>query len=114
IDYPTYISTKKSIQKSFVDPGNPLKIYYNLVNNGRITFEDGKLHKMKYTITDSKGNKSILAFNVQASASATIDTPEPKSSGLNFAYNIANEFNNDEVKVMIPKGSLYNDLNFIY
>lgn len=114
IDYPTYINTKKSIQKSFVDPGNPLKIYYNLVNNGRITFEDGKLHKMKYTITDSKGNISVLAFNVQASASATIVTPEPKSSGLNFAYDIANEFNNDEVKVIIPKGSLYNDLNFIY
>ncbi|MFA4866636.1 MAG: M23 family metallopeptidase [Pedobacter sp.] len=114
IDYPTYINTKKSIQKSFVDPGNPLKIYYNLVNNGRITFNDGKLHQMKYTITDSKGNKSTLAFNVQSNASSIIDTPEPKNAGLNFAYGLANEFNNDEVKVIIPKGSLYNDLNFVY
>lgn len=114
IDYPTYMNTKKSIQKSFVDPGNPLKIYYNLVKNGRITFDDGKLHQMKYTITDSKGNKSTLAFKVQANANATIDTPEPKTAGLNFAYNVVNEFNNDDVKVIIPKGSLYDNLNFTY
>jgi len=114
IDYPTYMNTKRSIQKSFVDPGNPLKIYYNLVNNGRIEFTDGKLHQLKYIITDGKGNKSTLAFNVQANDKATIDTPNPTSTGLNFAYAVPNEFNNDEVKVIIPKGSLYNDLNFIY
>lgn len=114
IDYPTYMNTKRSIQKSFVDPGNPLKIYFNLVNNGRIEFTDGKLHRLKYTVTDGKGNKSALAFNVQANDKATIDTPEPSGTGLSFSYAVPNEFNNDEVKVIIPKGSLYNDLNFIY
>jgi murein DD-endopeptidase MepM/ murein hydrolase activator NlpD len=114
IDYPTYINTKKSIQKSFVDLGNPLKIYYNLVNNGRIAFTDGKLHKLKYTITDGKGNKSILAFNVQADANALIETPEIAPGTTSYAYNNVNEFNNAEIKVIIPKGSLYNDLNFIY
>ncbi|MNK00905.1 Murein DD-endopeptidase MepM [compost metagenome] len=114
IDYPTYINTKKSIQKSFVDPGNPLKIYYNLINNGRMEFSDGKLHQLKYTITDGKGNKSVLAFNVQADAKATINTPAETPGALNFAYNTVNEFNNGEVKVVIPKGSLYNDLSFVY
>lgn len=114
IDYPTYMNTKRSIQKSFVDPGNPLKIYFNLVNNGRITFNDGKLHRLKYVITDGKGNESTLAFNVQADQKAVIPTPEPASGGQNFSYATANEFNNDEVKVIIPKGSLYNDLNFVY
>lgn len=114
IDYPTYVTTKKSIQKSFVDPGNPLKIYYNLVNNGRIEFTDGKLHQLKYIITDGKGNKSVLAFNVQADPKATIETPAENPGAINFAYNTVNEFNNAEVKVVIPKGSLYNDLGFIY
>lgn len=113
IDYPTYLKTKQSIQKSFVDPGNPLQIYFNLVNNGRISFNDGKTHAVKYTITDAKGNKSTLAFNVLANAKAIINTPElPK--GLNFAYNKQNEFTTDEVKVILPKGTLYNDLNFTY
>lgn len=114
IDYPTYMNTKRSIQKSFVDPGNPLKIYSNLVGNGRIEFTDGAKHQLKYTVTDSKGNKSTLAFNVQADANAVISTPEAPAAALNFSYAGQNEFNNDEVKVIIPKGSLYNDLNFIY
>lgn len=114
IDYPTYINTKRSIQKSFVDSGNPLKIYYNLVNNGKIEFTDGKLHRLKYTVTDSKGNKSTLAFNVQADEKAVISAPEPIKGAFDYSYVTQNEFNTEEIKVIIPKGSLYNDLSFTY
>ena len=114
IDYPTYVNTRRSIQKSFVDSGNPLKIYYNLVNNGKIEFTDGKLHRLKYTVTDSKGNKSTLAFNVQADEKAVISTPEPIKGAVDYSYATQNEFNTEEIKVIIPKGSLYNDLNFTY
>ena len=113
IDYPALIKQKTSIQKSFVDPGNPLQIYSNLINNGRINFNDGGLHKVKYTITDARGNSSILQFNVQANSNAVINTPMATSSTV-FAYNKANEFSNANVKVIIPKGTLYNDLNFSY
>jgi len=113
IDYPALQNFKQSIQKSFVDPGNPLQIYSNLVNNGRIIFNDGKLHPVKYTVTDAAGNKSTLQFNVQADDKAVIATPA-LPPGLLFDYQKSNEFLTDEVKIMIPKGSLYNDLNFIY
>jgi murein DD-endopeptidase MepM/ murein hydrolase activator NlpD len=113
IDYPALLNLKKSIQKSFVDPGNALQIYSNLVNNGRITFTDGNLHEVKYIITDAKGNKSYLQFKVQADSKAIINTPPP-TAGIQFTYNKANEFNNDDVKVILPKGTLYNDLNFVY
>lgn len=113
IDYPTYLNTKRSIQKSFVDPGNPLKIYSNLVNNGRIEFNDGKLHQLKYTITDSRGNKSTLAFQVQADSKPVIMAPETPA-GQTFSYNTVNEFNTPDIKVILPKGTLYNDLNFSY
>ncbi len=114
IDYPTYINTKRRIQKSFVDPGNPLKIYYNLVNNGKIAFTDGKQHHLKYTVTDGKGNESTLAFNVQADVKAVISAPEPVKELFEYSYATPNEFNTEEVKVIIPKGSLYNDLSFTY
>ncbi len=113
IDYPTYLRTKQSIQKSFVDPGNPLNIYFNLINSGRITFNDGKTHSVKYTISDARGNKSTLAFNVLANAKANINTPE-LPLGTSFAYNKQNEFSQEDVKVILPKGTLYNDLNFLY
>ncbi|MEJ5962717.1 M23 family metallopeptidase [Pedobacter immunditicola] len=113
IDYPAYVTAKQSIQKSFVDPGNPLQIYYNLVNNGRISFTDQAIHDVKYTVTDSKGNESTLQFKVLSDPKAVIPTKE-QPAGLLFPYNQLNEFNNGEVKVSIPKGALYNDLNFVY
>jgi murein DD-endopeptidase MepM/ murein hydrolase activator NlpD len=113
IDYPTFINTKRNIQKSFVDPGNPLNIYSNLINNGRVEFTDGKLHQVKYIISDATGNKSVLSFNVQADEKAIINSPEP-SAGTHYSYATLNEFNNPDVKVILPKGTLYNDLNFIY
>ncbi|WP_316831068.1 M23 family metallopeptidase [Pedobacter aquatilis] len=112
IDYPTFLNTKRSIQKSFVDPGNPLSIYSNLVNNGRINFNDGAVHQLRYTITDSKGNASTLSFSVHAGNVPVSATVIP--SGIIYPYNKVNEFNNDEVKVTFPKGTLYSDLAFTY
>lgn len=113
IDYPIFLTSKRSIQKSFVDPGNPLKIYSNLVNNGRIQFNDTQLHELRYIITDSKGNKSILPFTVQGDGEQVISTPD-QPAGLAFSYATDNEFSTDAVKVVLPKGTLYNDFNFVY
>ena len=112
IDYPTYLNTKRSIQKSFVDPGNPLKIYSGLVNNGRINFNDGAIHQLRYLITDSKGNTSTLSFAVHAGQAVT--PASASATGLVYPYGKVNEFNSSSVKVIFPKGTLYNDLIFNY
>ncbi|MFC3562383.1 M23 family metallopeptidase [Pedobacter jamesrossensis] len=112
IDYPTFLNTKRSIQKSFVEPGNPLKIYSNLVNSGRINFNDGQSHQLKYIITDSKGNSSVLPFTINAGNAPITTTIVP--SGTIYQYNKVNEFNTDEIKVIFPLGTLYSDLNFAY
>jgi murein DD-endopeptidase MepM/ murein hydrolase activator NlpD len=114
IDYPTYLNTKRSIQKSFVDPGNPLSIYSNLVNRGRIEFNDGKLHELEYIVSDGKGNKSNLSFKVQADNKPAVYTENVNPGTQRFPYDIENQFNNDQIKVVLPKGTLYNDLNFNY
>lgn len=113
IDYPAFMTTKRSIQKSFVDPGNPLQIYNNLVNNGRIEFADNLVHELKYIVTDGKGNKSILPFSVQSEGSGAVSTPD-QPAGIAFAYNKVNEFAADGVKVVLPKGTLYNNFNFVF
>ncbi|MGM9475416.1 M23 family metallopeptidase [Pedobacter sp. GSP4] len=112
IDYPTYLNTKRSIQKSFVEPGNPLKIYSGLVNSGRINFNDGVSHQLRYIVTDSKGNSSVLPFTVNA-GSAPIAVPVG-ASGIIYPYNKVNEFNADDVILVFPMGTLYSDLNFSY
>ncbi|RZL21369.1 MAG: M23 family peptidase, partial [Pedobacter sp.] len=112
IDYPVFLNTKRSIQKSFVEPGNPLSIYSNLINSGKINFTDGEIHQLRYIITDSKGNASVLSFSVHAGTSAPIAATIP--SGIVFGYNKINEFSNDEIKAVFPLGTLYSDLNFTY
>jgi murein DD-endopeptidase MepM/ murein hydrolase activator NlpD len=112
IDYPAFLGSRRSIQKSFVDPGNPMKIYYNLVNNGRIEFTDQEAHELQYTITDSKGNKSILTFAVKSDGKSITTPDEP--DGIPFFYNKDNEFSTESVKVVVPKGTLYNDFNLVY
>ncbi len=112
IDYPAYLNTKRSIQKSFVDPGNPLKIYSGLINNGRIEFNDNEQHQLRYLITDATGNSSTLTFNVKASPSTA---PANTVTGDNFfAYNKTNEISLPDLKIVLTKGTLYNDLNFNY
>lgn len=113
IDYPTFLSSKRSIQKSFVDPGNPLQIYSHLVNNGRIELNDLNIHQLRYIVTDAKGNKSMLPFTVQSDGKSVISTPD-QPAGIPFSYAIENEFSADGVKVVLPKGTLYNDFNFVY
>ena len=113
IDYPAFLSTKRSIQKSFVDPGNPLQIYSRLINNGRIELNDLNIHQVRYIVTDAKGNKSILPFSVQSDGKSVISTPD-QPDGIPFSYAIENEFSADGVKVVLPKGTLYNDFNFVY
>lgn len=112
IDYPTYLNTKRSIQKSFIEPGNPLKIYSGLINNGRINFNDGATHQLRYIITDSKGNSSVLPFTVNAGSAPTASPVIPP--GIIFPYNKVNEFNTEDIKVVFPQGTLYSDLNFTY
>lgn len=112
IDFPTYLNTKRSIQKSFVEPGNPLKIYSSLVNSGRINFNDGASHQLRYIVTDSKGNASVLPFTVNAGSAAVV--APTILAGIIFPYNKVNEFNSDDIKVIFPQGTLYSDLNFTY
>lgn len=112
IDYPAFLTSKRSIQKSFVDPGNPLKIYSSLVNNGRIEFTDQAVHELKYVVTDARGNKSTLSFNVRSDGK-TISTPD-QPDGVPMFYNKENQFSIDGLKVVLPKGTLYNDFNLVY
>lgn len=113
IDYPTYIKQKTRIQKSFVDPGNPLKIYSNLVKNGRITFTDAAIHAVKYIVTDANGNQSTLQFNVLGNKKANIEAPTAEKGEL-LPFDQSNQINTEALKISLPKGTLYNSLNLVY
>jgi hypothetical protein len=113
IDYATYIFRSRRIQKSFVEPGNPLTIYSNLVNNGLIDLKDDKVHEMLYLVKDVKGNTSSLSFSVRYNPSLAIDQNLKSGTSL-LPYNKVNSIRKDDIRIDIPANSLYSDLNFLY
>jgi len=113
IDYPAHLSSGITIQKSFVEPGNPLGIYKNVVNNGIINLKDNEVHEVRYVVKDVKGNTSTLEFRIKNNPDFIIAS-KPLTGVKNFSYNTQNEYSTSDFKITIPKGILYGDINFNY
>jgi murein DD-endopeptidase MepM/ murein hydrolase activator NlpD len=113
IDYPAYLLKGQRYQKSFVEPGNPLTIYQDLVNNGIIDVKDNQIHEMLYHIKDIKGNTSSIRFSIRFDPTLAVNQ-NLKTGTILFSYNKDNEFKTSNLKINIPAHSLYSDLNFTY
>lgn len=113
MDYPFRIKSGTTVIKGFVEPGNPLRIYKTLVNNGVINLTDDRVHEMKYIVKDFAGNTSTLDFRIQYNARSVIKGDEPASVQL-FRYNQETTYSTPNMSIRIPKGVLYNDLHFRY
>ncbi|WP_257659057.1 M23 family metallopeptidase [Parapedobacter lycopersici] len=113
IDYPYYILKRTRIQKSFVDPNNPLEIYKQLVNDGVLVLTDNEVHQLMYRVRDVRGNTSTLGFSVQHN---TAYQPERKRTPgtVIFNYDKENRYTSDHLQITVPENSLYDQLHFSY
>lgn len=112
IDYPNWQRTKAKVQKSFKDPGNPIEIFKHLDNLGVIELKDNAVHDVKYVVKDVKGNCSELNFKIQNNPGYAVKTNTPK--GERMKYDRENTFKRDDIRLEIPRGTLYGDLDFVY
>ncbi len=113
IDYPALILHGKTVQKSFAEPGNPLRIYKSLVNNGIVNLQDDAVHNLQYIVKDVKGNTSILNFRIKRNSQSII--PHKENDGIKWIkYSDSTVYEANKMKIAIPKGVLYSDINFKY
>ncbi len=117
IDYREYIELNKRVQKSYIQPNNHLHVYKNTKNRGIIRFDDGKLHRVTYYVSDVAGNTSKLKFYVLSG----IQNPEsfqglglPQPEGKLFTYNSDNIFKTEDVVFNVPGKALYDTMYFHY
>ena len=113
IDYPEFLKARRWVQKCFILPGSKISLYPLSINRGIITFNDDAMHHVEYVVKDVAGNTSTLSLNLKSSP-VRVDTWPAKISGTLFHYDKTNEFSNDKVKVVIPPGNLYDDVDFTY
>jgi hypothetical protein len=114
-DYFLLKKYKMSYHKQFIGKNNKLKIYPTKVNKGIITFNDGKIHHIKYIITDSYNNRSELEFTVHA----LISKPENKTEKsldqkAYFTVDGPNFYMDKNIIIDIPPFALYDNMSFNY
>lgn len=113
IDYPHWKKTRAKVQKSFKDPGNPIEIFKVLENGGVINLPEEKVYDIKYVVKDVQGNCSELNF--QVSNKLRTDSVLDKPFGVAiFRHDQENRYKTGDLQIEMPKGVLYDDLDFEY
>jgi len=111
IDYERAIRSGQRLYRTWLEPGNKLGIYDEVVKHAIFKADDNQVHQVKYEITDVAGNSTSLSFKIKATETKT--TPK-ESFGEHFKYNHNNHIRNEELEFSVPEGALYNDVDFIY
>jgi hypothetical protein len=112
IDYPSKITSGRVIQKGFMAPNAKVKFHSALKTNGLIELNDQAIHTVEYILKDINGNESILRFKIKSSSISSNKMTSTK--GQFMSYQTTNQFQNEELKVNLPIGILYDDVDFNY
>ncbi|MDP2088145.1 MAG: M23 family metallopeptidase [Flavobacteriaceae bacterium] len=109
IDYERYMTTKKRIQKAFIDLNNPLSII-NPAYPGKIAIQDGFDYKIEIIVKDFSDNTSKVIIPLEGK-NQEIWQPKKKIETPYFIK--ANEFQKfsiENVTVAFPKNTFYEDV----
>jgi hypothetical protein len=112
MDYEENRLNQRKVHRLYQQPGNELDIYGPVVNSGVLDLEDGETHTIQILVSDAFENPASLKFKVLSRVHQLPETSFP--SATLFEYDRSNKFKNDEVKVSVPKGALYDSFNFFY
>jgi hypothetical protein len=113
MDFNLFKNKSWHYHRSYVAPYNPLGIYKSVVNNGIVSFRDGKTHQMRYELSDTHGNVTTLNFTVKASEKEfSLPTRIVADSKVVFKHNEENLFRTDEIVIEMLPFRLYEDIDF--
>lgn len=106
-DYEEYRSRGKWYMKSYIEPGNPLRMLRAFDNRGLVTIDQERDYRFEYTLADFHGNRSTYSFVVRGVAR---DIPTFRPAGNHYlAFDKANIVAEPGMELVIPRGMLYAD-----
>lgn len=109
IDYEHFSNNKKRITKLYVQPGNPLSVYQNVVNRGVIDVQDSLTYLYNITIKDFAGNERIIRVPIKGEQPKSTITKNSKETDYFVKASEAFSLEENGIDVYIPKNSLYED-----
>ncbi len=113
IDYAAYQKDRQTYYKSYLKPGNQVSLLA-VRNRGLVTFQPGEIRTIRVEVADFAGNVSALEFQATGAPPAEGFAGQRKPKGVLFHHDHNNRFANNDVRLTIPAGALYDTLDFIY
>lgn len=99
--------------KSFIDPGNTLRLLKaSNGNRGWVTIDEERDYQFLYTLTDAFGNTSRSRFTVRGKKQPV--EPLRNRDKYYFAWNRTNVLQEPGLTLVVPKGTLYEDVSLKY
>lgn len=111
IDYAEYLTKRSVIMKTFVEPGNKLRMIDHTIGDGVIDINEQRPYKMRYELEDAHGNKTSLSFMVNGVKQAT-----KKHTVKGYLASANSDFKIDTLgcSFTCKKGNLYCDADIIF
>ena len=110
-DYEEWKDHRSFYMRSFIEPGNRLR-FLESVNRGILRIDEPRTYHLTYTLADAFGNATRLSIWIEGKKQEIpqIDTTHTEL----FHWGGENRFGAKGIRLVLPKGNLYNDLYFRY
>ncbi len=106
-DYEEYRNRGRWYMKSFVAPGNSLRMLKTSNNRGIVRIDEERLYRFEYILSDLYGNTSKYRFSVQGVKQDI--APHYSEANNTLKWNRYNIIQETGLELDIPKGMLYED-----
>lgn len=64
-DFASWTSQRSMIMKSFIEPGNHLRMIDSSLGDGTVMIDEERAYQFRYVLTDAHGNESSVEFKVK-------------------------------------------------
>ncbi len=110
MDYALFKGRKMEYHRLYRLPNNKLKIYGKEPQQGRISLQPGRSHRIRVVTTDPNGNRSELRFELRGATEEEARAwPAPELEGSLFRYDTENTLSEEGVSLTLPPLALYDD-----
>lgn len=108
-DYPEYTRKGKWYMKSFVAPGNPLRMLHTpAADRGIVTIDEERIYHFTYRLADLYGNTADYHFTVQG---VPQEIPVAEADGkICLRWDEDNFIYEEGVRLVVPRQRLYEDI----
>jgi len=103
-----------TVHKCFREKGNKLPLYPVMIEEGEIDLSNSALHNIRIEVNDFHGNTSKISAKLQYQPQAEFFKPKEERYHAHFLLGQRNQFSNNNVRISLDEGVLFNDLYFQY